>query len=61
MIKVGDIVRGEAGFLDVVLGIVTGHWTHEESGEEHVLVKWLGGGYEGETDALLPEDLEVVA
>ena len=61
MIEIGTLVRGEGGYLDVVMGIVTGHWTHEESGEEHVLVLWLEGLYEGETDVMLPETLEVIA
>ena len=58
MIKIGDIVRGEAGFLDVVLGIVTGCLEDDPS---KLLVLWLGGIYEGETFVEHAEDLEVVA
>jgi len=58
MIKIGDIVRGEAGFLDVVLGIVTGCWEDDPS---KLLVLWLGGVYEGETFTEHAEDLEFVA
>ena len=61
MIEIGSLVRGEAYYIDAVLGIVIGHWTHEESGEEHVLVRWIEGLYEGETDAMLPKYLEVIA
>ena len=60
MIKIGDIVRGEAGFLDVVLGIVTGYWK-DGTGKQQPHVLWLDGVYEGETFAELSENLEVVA
>ena len=60
MIKIGDIVRGEAGFLDVALGIVTGYWK-DGTGKQQPHVMWLDGVYEGETFAALSEELEVVA
>ena len=60
MIKIGDIVRGEAGFLDVVLGIVVGYW-EPAAGIQQPLVLWLDGVYEGETFTELSKDLEVVA
>ena len=61
MIEVGSLVRAEACYMDAVLGIVIGHWTHELSGEEHVLVKWIEGLCVGETDAMLPDNLEIIA
>jgi hypothetical protein len=60
MIKIGDIVRGEAGFLDVVLGIVVGYW-EAGAGKQQPVVMWLGGVYEGEAFTELSEDLEVIA
>jgi len=59
MIKIGDIVRGEAGFLDVALGIVTGYW-EDRIGKQQPQVMWLDGVYEGETFAALSEELEVI-
>ena len=61
MIEIGTLVGAEARYPDAVLGIVIGHWTHELSGEEHVLVRWIEGLYEGQTDAVLPNDLEIIA
>jgi hypothetical protein len=59
-LKIGDIVRGEAGFLDVVLGIVVGYW-EDRNGIQQPNVRWLEGFYEGETFAALSGELEVLA
>ena len=61
MIEIGSLVRAEPCWMYSVMGIVIGHWTHEESGEEHVLVRWIEGLYEGQTDAMLPYNLEIIA
>jgi hypothetical protein len=58
--KIGDIVRGEAGYLDVVLGLVVGYW-EAGAGKQQPLVMWLDGVYEGETFTELSERLEVIA
>lgn len=53
--KIGTLVK-----LYDWLGVVVGFWTHEVSEEEHALVTWLSGRYTGETDAISPNDLEVL-
>ena len=58
MIEIGSLVRDSYG--DV--GLITGYWTHDVSGEHHTVVKWLTGRYVGELDALFNTDnLEVIA
>ena len=42
------------------MGLVVGEWTHENTNEEHTLVRWITGRYSGETDAVLPTELEVL-
>ena len=56
--KIGDIVRGKGGCVDLVLGIVVGYW--KAGDKQQPLVKWLDGVCEGETFTELSEDLEVI-
>ena len=53
--QVGTIVK-----LDEWFGVVMGLWTHDVSEIKYVLVKWLSGRYTGDTDAISPNDLEVI-
>ena len=55
--QVGDLVKCN---LCGWMGLVVGESTHEDSGEEHLLVRWITGRYSGETDALWPPDLELL-
>ena len=57
--KIGDIVRGKGGCVDLVLGIVVGYW--KAGDKQQPLVKWLGGDFEGETSNVFLGHLEVVA
>ena len=55
--QVGDLVKCDrCGWM----GLVVGESTHEDSGEEHLLVRWITGRYSGETDALWPPELELL-
>ena len=59
--KIGDIVRGEAGYLDVALGIVVNVYT-DILERQNVIVLWLDGLYEGKIETFTEnEDLEVIA
>ena len=53
--KVGDLVQ-----YGPYMGLVVGEWTHDDSGEEHTLVRWINGRHVGDTDAILPTLLEVL-
>ena len=53
--QVGDLVKYGSW-----MGLVVGEWTHENTNEEHTLVRWITGRYSGETDAVLPTELEVL-
>jgi len=61
MIEIGTLVKTDSDWGADGIGIVTGYWIHPESEEEHVLVEWLTGIYASETDACLPETLEIIA
>jgi len=55
-IEIGTLVRD---WLSGDLGIVTG-WTDIHN-TKYVLVKFLTGYWEGDTDPTLPDSLEVIA
>ena len=68
--KVGDLVKLNTTMRKQLfalqcrypndIGIVVGEWTHDDSGEEHTLVRWIAGRHVGDTDAILPRYLEVL-
>ncbi len=58
--QVGDLVQYCNRRDNSILGVVVGEWTHDYSGEEHILVRWITGRHVGDTDAILPTELEVV-
>ena len=58
--KVGDLVQYWNRRDDSILGVVVGEWTHDDSGEEHTLVRWITGRHVGDTDAILPRYLEAL-
>ena len=37
--KVGDLVKYWNRRDDSIIGVVVGEWTHDDSGEEHTLVR----------------------
>jgi len=57
MIEIGSLVRD---WLSGDLGIVTGYRVDPVCGTKHVLVKFLTGYWEGETDPCDPNSLEEI-
>jgi hypothetical protein len=58
MIEIGTLVQD---CPNGDLGIVTGYWADPVYGIEHVLVRYLTGYWEGQTDPTLPSSLEVLS
>ena len=54
MIEIGSLIKYK---FDGDIGLVVDHWTSDETGEYHIVVKW-GDGTEGDH---LPTEFEVIA